>query len=154
MYKMYSLYDKIGKRHLSITLAINDADFVRANLYAILMDYPITNVDAFCVGDFYEDNGIVVPCSPRLVDWNSYKFPKNADSFDETYLTIDDLRKSALAKKQEFDKLRLDKVEDFKEQIKAIDKELERTDLSDKQRENLLAYKQDVLNTIKNMEVA
>ena len=152
--KLYSLFDKVGKKHLSVTLSVNDADFVRANLYAILMDYPITDVEAYCVGDFFEDNGIVIPCSPRLVDWNCYRFPKNADSFEENYLSIEDLRKSALAKKQQFDAERLNRIEDFKQQLKAIDKELQRSDLSEKQVKDLKAYREQVENTIKQMEAA
>lgn len=150
--KLYSLFDKISNKHLSITLATNDADFVRSTLYAILMDYPITDVQAFCVGDFFEDNGLVIPCAPRLVDWNCYKFPKNADSFEEKYLTIDELRSAALAKKKQFDEQRLDKIEDLKQIIIACDKELERSDLSDKQKKDIQNYKSMVLENIKNME--
>lgn len=152
--KIYSLYDKVSKKHLSITLSTNDSDFIRSSLYAILMDYPIQDVEAYCVGDFFEDNGIVLPCSPRLVDWNSYKFPKNADSFEEEYLSIDDLRASALAKKKQFDQERLDKVEDFKKIVEACDKELRRTDLSEKQITDLKAYKKMIEDKIKTMEAA
>lgn len=152
--KIYSLYDKVSKKHLSITLSTNDSDFIRSSLYAILMDYPIQDVEAYCVGDFFEDNGVVIPCSPRLVDWNSYKFPKNADSFEEEYLSIDDLRASALAKKKQFDQERLDKVEDFKKIVEACDKELRRTDLSEKQIKDLKAYKKMIEDKIKTMEAA
>lgn len=152
--KIYSLYDKVSKKHLSITLSTNDSDFIRSSLYAILMDYPIQDVEAYCIGDFFEDNGIVLPCSPRLVDWNSYKFPKNADSFEEEYLSIDDLRASALAKKKQFDQERLDKVEDFKKIVEACDKELRRTDLSEKQIKDLKAYKKMIEDKIKTMEAA
>lgn len=152
--KIYSLYDKVSKKHLSITLSTNDSDFIRSSLYAILMDYPIQDVEAYCVGDFFEDNGVVLPCSPRLVDWNSYKFPKNADSFEEEYLSIDDLRASALAKKKQFDQERLDKVEDFKKIVEACDKELRRTDLSEKQITDLKAYKKMIEDKIKTMEAA
>lgn len=152
--KIYSLYDKISKKHLSITLSTNDSDFIRSTLYAILMDYPIKDVEAYCVGDFFEDNGIVIPCSPRLVDWNAYKFPKNADSFEEEYLSIDELRASALAKKKQFDQERLDKVEDFKKIVEACDKELKRTDLSEKQMKDLKDYKKMIQDKISSMEVA
>ena len=152
--KIYSLYDKVSKKHLSITLSTNDADFIRSSLYAILMDYPIQDVEAYCVGDFFEDNGIVIPCSPRLVDWNSYKFPKNADSLEEEYLSFDDLRQSALAKKKQFDEQRLDKIEDFKKIIEAVDKELQRNDLSDKQITDLKDYKKMIQDKINSMEVA
>lgn len=150
--KIYSLYDKISKKHLSITLSTNDADFIRSTLYAILMDYPIQDIEAYCVGDFFEDNGIVIPCSPRLVDWNAYKFPRNADSFEEEYLSIDDLRASALAKKKQFDQERLDKVEDFKQIVDACDKELIRTDLSEKQVKDLKDYKKMIQDKIVAME--
>ena len=152
--KIYSLYDKVSKKHLSITVSTNDADFIRSSLYAILMDYPIQDVEAYCVGAFIEDNGVIIPCSPRLVDWNSYKFPKNADSFEEEYLSIDDLRKSALAKKKQFDEERLDKVEDFKKIVVAVDKELKRTDLSEKQIKDLKDYKKMIQDKINSMEVA
>lgn len=152
--KLYSLFDKIGNKHLSITLADSDADFVRSSLYAILMDYPIQDVQAYCVGTFYEDSGIIIPCSPRLVDWNCYKFPKSADSLEENYLTIEELRQSALAKKKKFDELTKDKIDDLKKMADDVTNALKNPDLTDKQKVDLENYLSDINNRIKSMEVA
>lgn len=150
--KLYSVYDKIGKKHLSITLAETDADFVRSSLFAILMDYPILDIEAYCVGDFYEDSGLVRPCVPRLVDWNCYRFPKNADSFDENYLSIDDIRKKALAKKQEFNEKLKDKKEDLLKLEADIKTALDNEKLSDKQRKDLEIYLFDVQAKINSFD--
>lgn len=150
--KLYSVFDKIGNKHLSITLAETDADFVRSSLFAILMDYPIQDVDAYCVGDFFEDSGLVRPCAPRLVDWNSYRFPQNADSFDENYLSIEQIRERALAKKQEIDAKLKDKKEDFLKLELDIQNALKNEELSDKQRSDLLEYLEDVQAKIKSFD--
>lgn len=142
--KIYSVYDKIGKKHLSITIAETDADFIRQALFALLMDYPIQDIDAYCLGDFFENSGVIVPCSPRLVDWNSYRFPKTADSFEEVYLTFDEIREAALKKKHELDQKLLDKVEDFENLLVDVEKELKREDLSETQRKSLIDYKKGI----------
>lgn len=146
--KLYSLFDKIGERHLSVTLADNDAEFVRSSLFAILMDYPIVDVQAYCIGTFDHYSGIVIPCAPRLVDWSCYQFPKTADSLDENYLTFDELREAALSKKKQFDEEMKDKKEDLERLLADVDKALKNPDLSEKQKTDLINYRDSVKNSL------
>lgn len=150
--KIYSIYDKVGKKHLSITLAETDADFIRSSLFAVFMDYPLLDIVPMCLGDFFEDNGIIMPCAPRAFSWNDYKFPKNADSLEEKYLTLEELKAEALESKKKFDQKINDKIEDFEKLIKDVDKELQRQDLSDKQKKDLTEYRQSILNSINTLK--
>lgn len=150
--KIYSLYDKVSTKHLSVTLAQTDADFIRSSLYAILMDYPIQDVIAYCVGEFYEDSGIIIPCCPRSIDWDSYKFPKSADSLSEDYLTFEELRNHALSKKQKFNELEKDKIEDLKKLADDVTLAIKDEKLSDTDKDKLIDYRKQLLETIKIKE--
>lgn len=110
--KIYSLFDKVAKRFVSTTIAESDEMFVRSSLYAICMDYPINDVEYYCVGQFDNELGLIKPCQPRLCSWESYKFPKSRMD-KENFLTIEEIEKSAKEKKHEFIKQQKDNILDL-----------------------------------------
>lgn len=144
---LYSLYDKQGDRHLSVTMALSDSDFVRSSLFAILMDYPIQDVEFYCLGYFDDQTGLLMPTSPRKGDWNCYRFPEKADSFDEKYLTFEQIRSAALDKKKQFDSDRLDRISDLEKQLIDIDVAIKK-ETDDDRLEQLKAYRDDVTKHI------
>lgn len=99
--KIFSLYDKVAKKFVSTTVAESEQMFVRTCLYPVLMDYPLNDVEFYCVGEFDNDLGLIKPCQPRLCDWECYKFPETRIS-KEKFLDIATIEKAAKEKKHEF----------------------------------------------------
>lgn len=106
---IYALKDIQAERFISITIAESDSDFVRSSLYAILLDYPIKDVEFYCIGQFDPDLGIIKPCVPRLGNWECYKFPTSTMD-REHFLTIEQIEIAAKNKKHEFIKKQKDEI--------------------------------------------
>lgn len=154
---IYSVYDKIAKKHLNIGMAETDAEFVRENLFLIVMNKPILDMECYCIGEFFDDSGIIAPFTPRLVDWNCYQFPKSADSLEKTYLTIDELVDKALEKKKQNIEKQKNYVEDIKKQLKDVENEIARItalpsdDVAHTNLDSLKNYKNALLEQIKSL---
>lgn len=123
--KIFSLFDKVANRFISVTMCETEQLFVRNALPAILMDYAINDVEFYCVGDFDEDLGLVKPCVPRLCSWECYKFPEKRDSLEKKYLTIQQINDIAKAKKQEFLQKEKDNIKDVENAAKQCKAQLE-----------------------------
>lgn len=98
---VYAVKDVTSQRFISISLAESDDTFVRASLYALLLDYPIKDIEFYCVGQFDCELGVIKPCVPRLGNWECYKFPTTTMD-REKFLTIEQLEQMAKNKKHEF----------------------------------------------------
>ena len=122
---IYALKDVVANKFITTTLCESDDMFVRQSLYAILMDYPLKDVEFYCVGQFDNDLGIIKPCRPRLCSWESYKFPTSrADK--EHFLTLEEIEKSAKEKKHEFLQRTKDKIADVERAICVANGELKK----------------------------
>ena len=100
--KIFSIFDKVANRFISVTMCETEQLFVRNALPAILMDYSILDVEFYCVGDFDPDLGLIKPCVPRLCSWECYKFPEKRDSLEKKYLTIEQIDKYFFSKESLF----------------------------------------------------
>lgn len=146
--KIFSLYDKVAKRFVSTTLAESEQMFVRSTLFAILMDYPINDVEFYCVGEFDSDLGIIKPCQPRLCSWDCYKFPETRMS-KEKFLDMETIIKAAKEKKHQFLKETKDnQIESMNKMIEnatnAIELENKKDKPSSKRIKELQKYISDV----------
>lgn len=120
---LYSLYDKVSKKHLSVTMCESPQMFVRNCLATILMDYPIKDIEFYCIGQFDNDLGIIKPCAPQLEDWECYKFPETrAEKLK--FLTIEQIEQFAKNKKHEFLKQTKDKIKDYEKLLINVKGEL------------------------------
>lgn len=61
----------------AVSMASNDGLLVRDNLPGLKRVFPyiLDDMEFRCVGTV-EDGGKVIPCEPRPVKWDSYKFPE------------------------------------------------------------------------------
>ena len=154
--KIFSLFDKVANRFISVTMCETEQLFVRNALPAILMDYAIIDVDFYCIGDFDAELGIVKPCLPRLCNWNCYKFPEKRDSLEKKYLTIEQINNIAKAKKQEFLKKEKDNIKDVENAIKQVEATLkleeEKTPKNKKRIKELRVYLNELNDTIHKLK--
>lgn len=109
---IYAVKEINSQRFIHLSLSESDATFVREQLYPILMDYPIKDVEYYCVGQFDADLGLIKPCSPRLCSWEAYKFP-TSQMDREHFLTISEIEEKAKQKKHEFVVKQLDEVKNY-----------------------------------------
>lgn len=94
MFNLYSVYDKVSKRYLSLSFSNNDQTFIRSSLYSILMDYPLKDIEIHCLGEFDDVDGkIKVAKKSRSVDLSAYIFPVSRMS--QTPLTLEEIDKGA-----------------------------------------------------------
>ena len=153
--KIYAVYDKAAKRFISTTMSETDDSFVRSALYPLLMDYPLNDVEYYCVGDFDADLGVIKPCKPRLCSWEVYKFPTSRTE-KEKYLTLEEIDKAAKEKKHEFLQENKDKIEDAERLLSTAKGQLEleeKKDKKDRKRiRELRAYIKQISNEIKSLK--
>lgn len=151
--KIFSLKDKVRDKFISCTLADSEQMFVRTALPSILMDYPINDVDFYCIGEFDEDTGLIKPFVPRLCDWECYKFPETRNSKDK-FLTIDKIAEMSKKKKEEFLQKTKDNVKDLENLDKYIDEQIEQCDKSDKDKiDYLKKYKKQLSVEIDRLNI-
>lgn len=98
---VYALYDKVAKRHLAISFAASDDDYVRQSLYPTLMDYPLRDVEYYQIGTFDLETGKITPCDRRLCSWEAYKFPKTRMSNDGDDVSLSEIEEHAQKTKAE-----------------------------------------------------
>lgn len=111
---IYGLYDKVSEKYLSVTMCESAQMFVRNCLATILMDYPLKDIEFYCLGQIDNDLGIVKPCAPKLEDWECYKFPETRmEKFK--FLSLEQIEEIAKQKKHEF-------LQQTKEQVKDYEK--------------------------------
>lgn len=149
---VYALRDNVGERYLSLSIAYNDEDFVRSSLFAIMVDYPISEVSAYRIGWFDELHGFIRPIKPIKVEWTAHQFPSTMDSLEPEYLSIEDMYKKALEKRKEFDSMMNDKVEDFDRLIKDVENALHDDRITEEQKNNLIDYKSTLEKSRDNLK--
>lgn len=110
--KIYGLYDKVSEKYLSITMCDSAQMFVRSCLATILMDYPLKDIEFYCLGQIDEDIGIIKSCVPKLEDWECYKFPETRTE-KLKFLSIEQIDELAKNKKHEFLEKTKDQVKDY-----------------------------------------
>ena len=78
---VYVIFDTVADEPIVISTSKTDGLFVRNNLPYVskmnpnyLMDYVI-----YHVGYFVDSELSLESCSPRVVDWDSYKFPEQVE---------------------------------------------------------------------------
>lgn len=147
--RIYALYDKVAKRYISTTMAETDDMFVRTSITAILMDYPLKDVECYCVGLIDVDSGIIKPCIPRLVSWDCYKFPISQAQQDK-FMSLDDIEKFAQNKKHEFLQKNKDKIEDVERYLSQLKAQLAIEENKPKKEIDKKRIK-DLRNEIKNV---
>lgn len=129
---VYGLFDKVANHFVSINTEESDEMFVRNNIYSILMDFPLNDVEYYQLGKFDETLGMILPCRPRLCSWDCYKFPKTrADKIH--FLELSEIEEAAKNKKHEFLVKTKDKVSDLKRSIEIAEKEISKADSKSKE---------------------
>lgn len=129
---VYGLFDKVANRYVSVTIEESDEMYVRNNLFGVLMDYPLNDVEFHQLGKFDETVGVILPCRPRMCNWECYKFPKSrADKLN--FLDMSEIIEFAQNKKHEFLQKSKDKVSDLQHSIEIAEKEISKADSKSKQ---------------------
>ena len=129
--KIYGLYDKISEKYQSITLCESAQMFVRSCLATILMDYPLKDIEFYCLGQIDLDLGIIKPCAPKLEDWECYKFPETrAEKLK--FLSIEQIEQIAKQKKHEFLEKTKDQIKDYEKLLIQVKGELHKQEHSEK----------------------
>lgn len=129
--KIYGLYDKVAEKYISVTLAESEQMFVRQCLYTILLDYPLKDIEFYCLGQFDNDLGIIKPCAPKLCDWESYKFPETRTE-KLKFLTLEQIEEAAKNKKHEFLEQTKDKIKDYEKLLIQVKGELHKEEHASK----------------------
>ena len=78
---IYVVYDKIADETVILAPCKTDGLFVRQNtpyLSKINPNY-LFDMVIYQVGEYLESGKLLVPCKPRLVDWDSYKNPEQSE---------------------------------------------------------------------------
>lgn len=120
---LYGLYDKVSNKYLSVTMCESAQMFVRQCLATILMDYPLKDIEFYCIGQFDSDLGIIKPCAPKLEDWECYKFPETrAEKLK--FLSLDQIEQFAKNKKHEFLIKSKDQIKDYEKLLIQVKGEL------------------------------
>lgn len=145
--KIFALYDKVAKKFISTTLAETEEMFVRTSLFAITMDYPIRDVELYCVGLFDQDLGLIKPCTPRIVSWDCYKFPISRME-KERFLTIEQIEEAAKAKKHEFIKKQKDNLKDLERTLSMTKARLKLEEEKPKKDKNAIKELREVIKEI------
>lgn len=109
---IYGLYDKVSNKYLSITMCESAQMFVRSCLATILMDYPLKDIEFYCLGQIDQDLGLVKPCMPKLEDWDCYQFPETRTE-KLKFLSLEQIEELAKKKKHEFLVKTKDSVKDY-----------------------------------------
>lgn len=133
--KIYSIYDKVSEKFVSTTPAYSDQMFIRDNLAHICMDFALKDINAYCIGLFDDDLGIIKPCQPRLVDWNSYKFPTSRME-KEKFLDLEEIEALAKNKRLEFLQMTKDKAKDLEHLLVQYKGKLHKEEAKDKKEQN------------------
>lgn len=116
---IYGLKEINAQRFLTITISESDACYVKENLFPIMMDYPLKDVEYYCIGQFDPDLGIIKPCSPRLCSWEAYKFP-TTQADREHFLTLEQIEQAAQQKKHEFLVKKLDEIKGYEKLLAEV----------------------------------
>lgn len=82
---IYAVKDLAAGQFYTVFLSDTDKAALRDNLPLLCRVKPLSDVAIFVVGDFDRSTGVVVPCSPRLVDLSAYSFTEEV---------MDDLNKT------------------------------------------------------------
>ncbi|MCR5422400.1 MAG: hypothetical protein K6E74_02065 [Bacilli bacterium] len=129
--KIYGLYDKVSEKYLSITMCESAQMFVRSCFATILMDYPLKDIEFYCLGQIDSDLGIIKPCAPKLEDWECYKFPETrAEKLK--FLTSEQIEEFAKKKKHEFLEKTKDQIKDYEKLLINAKGELHKEEHIDK----------------------
>lgn len=147
--KLFALYDKVAGKYLSVTACESEDLFVRNCLYTILMDYPLKDVEFYCVGLFDNDLGIIKPCQPRLCSWESYKFPNSRLSKDK-FLTLEQIEQAAINKKHEFLQKTKDSIKDLENALVQTKGALHKEEHSDKPDKKRIKELKNIIKDISN----
>lgn len=90
---LYMVKDSISSQVLCGFVACNDGMAVRDNIVALSKAVPLGDLALYCVGTVDTESMFVEYSAPRLVLWDSYKFPENPLKKD-----IDSVKKGGDAK--------------------------------------------------------
>lgn len=153
---VYSVFDKKANRFISVSISETDETFVRSGMFALLMDYPLADIEFYQVGQFDADLGIIKPCKPRLCDWECYRFPTTRLSKTE-FLTTEQIDEKAKSKKHEFLKQLKDTIPDLERSLSIAKSELNKSKIDkDKKRikelTGLITEIRSEINNIKEMK--
>lgn len=147
--KLYGLYDKVAEKYLSITMCESAQMFVKNCLITILMDYPLKDVDFYCLGQIDQDYGIIKPCSPKLEDWECYRFPeKHNDKLK--LLTMEQIEDFAKKKKHEFLEKTKDDIKDYEKILIDLKGKLHKEEHSEKPDKTKIKQLKKTIHDISN----
>ena len=79
-FNVYGVKDLVDNSFFCVSSAVTDGSFIRQNFLNLLRLKPRRDMQVFCLGTYDTLTGVIIPSSPRLVDWDAYKFPETASS--------------------------------------------------------------------------
>lgn len=85
---IYSISDKVAGSSLYVVDATNDGMVIRTQAPQLGKNIPLGDVEIFQIAYFNPETLSITPCEPRLVSWESYKFPENPFTKTETSDTV------------------------------------------------------------------
>lgn len=121
--RIFAVFDKVSKNFVSLHLANTDESFVRSSINGLLMDYPLNDIEYYCVGFFDLDSGLIKAITPRKGSWDKYNFPETMASRDK-FLTLEQLEEFAKNKKHEFIDSITHDIEDLRQAVKVAESEI------------------------------
>lgn len=74
---VYSMRDKVRNRALMVCISESDGLVIRENAPSWSKVIPLGDIEIYQIGTFNENTQEIISCEPRLVAWNSYKFPES-----------------------------------------------------------------------------
>lgn len=74
---VYSMRDKVRNRALMVCISESDGLVIRENAPSWSKVIPLGDIEIYQIGTFNENTQEIISCEPRLVDWNTYKFPES-----------------------------------------------------------------------------
>lgn len=121
---VYTVYDKVSKRHIGLFYSTTDENMIRTSLPSILMDYPLRDIEIKRIGMFDDVNGTLDSRTSKIIPLDSYTFPHARLSSKGDDLSLDELDKGMKDAKTEqlkkIDKMREDyaKNKDSEKKVK------------------------------------
>lgn len=87
MLNLYALRDVVADESKTVFFMKTDGLAIRSILPVYGSKFPIADLKLYQIG-YYDDTTMKVEtCPPRLVSWDSYKFPQQNDTPDSTSVT-------------------------------------------------------------------
>lgn len=98
---VFTVFDKVSKLYRGTFYHSTDEEMIKVSLPSLLMEFPLRDIEIFCIGTFNTSTGKLTSLPKRKISTSCYLFPHSLLSSKGDDLSLKDLDKAMKEKKAE-----------------------------------------------------